>query len=141
MNHLLIQSTDTIGMFCRTYMHIKRDIPIRSSEMGVLIYISKETGLVTPLSISKFFRITKPSVTSLVTSLLKQDYLIKLPSELDKRSYTLCLSIKGKHLVESTFSEYSNTVALLEEKMGDLKFMQMIELMNLANQILGSRVK
>jgi len=118
-------------------MKTKRDIPIRPSEMGVLIYTQKQSVQVTPLMISRFFKIAKPSVTSMVNTLIKRDYLIKEPSSVDGRSYTLKTTDKGKYLVESTFKEYFKTIELLKEKMGPSAFQQFIELMQIANCILG----
>ena len=135
----LINSTDSIGMFCRLYMNTKRSIPIRSSEMGVLIFAYKQTRSVTPLMISQFFQITKPSVTSIIRVLIKNDYLIKEPSETDGRSYTLKITEKGVNLVEQTFVEYYKSIELLKDSMGENSFTQFIELIQLANSIMMRR--
>ncbi|MDF2822362.1 MAG: transcriptional regulator, MarR family [Clostridiales bacterium] len=132
----LINSADAVGMFCRLHMKTKRDIPIRPSEMGVLIYTQKQSAPVTPLMISQFFKIAKPSVTSMVNTLVKLEYLTKEPSAADGRSYTLKSTQKGNNLVEVTFVEYFKTMELLKEKMGEHKFKQFIELIQIANGIL-----
>ncbi len=136
MNIDFTKSADTIGMFCRLNMNAKRDIPIRSSEMGVLIFTQKQKAAVTPLMISKFFKITKPSVTSMINALVNKGYLLKRPSEVDKRSYTLCITDKGKKLVDSTFFEYYKSIEKLREKMGEGDFEEFIKLMEIANRIL-----
>ena len=41
MNQIYNEAIDSIGMFCRLHMKMKNELPIRSSEMGVLIFISK----------------------------------------------------------------------------------------------------
>lgn len=132
----LVNSADAIGMFCRLHMNTKRDLPIRPSEMGVLIYTQKQSDSVTPLMISQFFNIAKPSVTAMVKALVNKGYLMQSPSETDKRSYTISLTDKGSTLVETTFIEYFKTVELLKEKMGESKFNQFIELIETANIIL-----
>ena len=132
----IINSADAVGMFCLFQMNTKRDIPIRSSEMGALIFAQKQSVPVTPLMISQFFKIAKPSVTSMVNSLVKHEYLIKKPSLVDKRSYNLEITEKGNKLVESTFVEYFKSMELLKEKMGENKFNQFIELIQIANCIL-----
>ncbi|MDF2905108.1 MAG: transcriptional regulator, MarR family [Herbinix sp.] len=136
MNIDLITSADAVGMFCRLHMNAKRDIPIRPSEMGVLIYTQKQINPVTPLMISQFFKITKPSVTQMVNNLVKLNYLIKEPSVKDKRSYILRITHKGTDLVEQTFEEYFKSIELLKDKMGEGSFMQLIELIQMANSIL-----
>lgn len=132
----LVNSADAIGMFCRLHMNTKRDLPIRPSEMGVLIYTQKQSDSVTPLMISQFFNIAKPSVSAMVKALTKNGYLTQSPSEMDKRSYTINITEKGKKLVETTFIEYFKSVELLKEKMGEAKFDQFIELIQTANRIL-----
>ncbi|MBU3188227.1 MarR family winged helix-turn-helix transcriptional regulator [Clostridium bowmanii] len=132
----IINSADAVGMFCRFQMNTKRDIPIRPSEMGVLIFTQKQSVPVTPLMISQFFKIAKPSVTSMINALVKHYYLTKKPSVIDKRSYTLEITEKGNSLVESTFVEYFKFIELLKEKMGENRFNQFIELIQIANGIL-----
>jgi DNA-binding MarR family transcriptional regulator len=136
MEQDLINSADTIGMFCRLHLNTRRNIPIRPSEMGVLIYTQKQSIPVTPLMISQSFKIAKPSVTAMVNALIKNDYLLKEPSTIDKRSYTLKTTEKGNKLLDVTFVEYIKSMELLKEKMGDSKFNQFIELMQVANSIL-----
>lgn len=136
MDQNIINSADIIGMFCRLKMNIKHDLPVRSSEMGVLIYIQKQQEDVTPSMISDFFKIAKPSVTSMVSSLVKKGYLDKIMSDTDKRSYALRMTRKGNELLDSTFSEYYSTINELSERMGKEAFDQFIRLMQMANDIM-----
>lgn len=139
MDSNLFVSADAIGMFCRLHMRSKKELPIRSSEMGVLIYVNKQEAPVTPLMISNFFKITKPSVTHMVHSLIAGDYLVKEPSLTDGRSYQVKISAKGKKLVETTLKEYLKNVELLRNQMGHEDFDHFVELVHKANQILGDR--
>lgn len=132
----LVRSADVIGLFCRLNMKLKRDLPIRASEMSVLIYISKLNADVTPLMISRFFKITKPSVTSMLNTLLRISYLEKIPSEFDKRSYLLRITKKGENLVESTFNEYHKSIEVMIDKMGLDTFNRFIETLKNVNEIL-----
>ena len=131
----IIKGADAIGMFCRLHMNTKRNLPIRPSEMGVLIFTQKQSAAVTPLMISQFFKITKPSVTALVTSLVKDGYLTKELSDADKRSYALRITEKGNDLVDSTFVEYYKSIEILKDNMGEEKFAKFIELVELAGSI------
>lgn len=144
MGTLAMGSADALGMFCRLHMKTKRDLPIRASEMGVLIFIHQQnqssidsqSKAVTPLQISHFFSIAKPSVTAMVKSLSLQGYLKKETSAEDKRSYMLSLTDKGRDIVDNTYSEYLKSVELLENKMGAVQFSHLIELIKIANGIL-----
>ncbi|MDF2606775.1 MAG: transcriptional regulator, MarR family [Bacillales bacterium] len=137
MNNNFINDADAIAMFCRLQLNIKKDLPIRSSEMGVLIFIQKHGDKVTPLLISNFFNIAKPTVTTMVNSLIKKEYLVKTPSEIDGRSYTISLTEKGLQLVETTHIEYFKSMGILKERMGQQDFDSLIKLINKANLILS----
>lgn len=132
----LIESADAVGMFCRLHMNTKRDLPVRTSEMGVLIFVSKHQGPVTPSEISEFFNISKPSVTVIIKALVNKKYLKKEPSRTDKRSYYLNITKKGNSLVKETFDEYFKIIELLQNEMVLQEFNQMIELIQKANKIL-----
>lgn len=132
----LMRSADVIGMFCRLNMKVKRDIPIRASEMGVLIFTSKQDVEVTPLMISQFFKISKPSVTSMIKPLLRLNYLQKTLSMIDKRSYTLSITLKGRNLVDLTINDYYKSIEIMIDKMGINEFNNFIEFLNKANGIL-----
>lgn len=141
MKESIVISADAVAMFCRLQMNVKRDIPIRPSEMGVLIYTQKQGIPVTPLMISSFFRISKPSVTVMVNALIKKDYLVKTSSLTDGRSYTVSVTNLGYELVETTSNEYFRIMELLEEKMGSVEFKLFIQLVQKANNILGKEMK
>ena len=129
-------AAEEIGMFCRLQMHIKKGLPIRPSEMGALIYVQKQKESVTPMMISDFFQIAKPSVTTMINELVKKGYLEKIPSTKDKRSYMVSITKKGEDLVVSTHDDYFKSIDLLKKEMGTENFDQFITLMQKANDIL-----
>lgn len=141
MKENLITSAEIVSRFYRLQMNIKRDIPVRPSEMGALIFVAKSENPVTPLMISDFFGISKPSVTDMVNSLIKNGYLIKIPSTKDRRSYFVSVTPKGHELVESTFKEYVKILELLEEQMGVQDFELLVQLLEKANKILSGERK
>jgi DNA-binding MarR family transcriptional regulator len=141
MSKDIMMSAEIVSRFCRLQMNSRRDIPIRPSEMGVLILVEKSEEAVTPLMISNFFGISKPSVTDMVNSLIKGNYLSKTPSEKDKRSYTVSVTPKGHELVEITFKEYVKSMELLEGKMGEQEFKTLIDLLEKANKVLSGEMK
>ena len=136
MDDNLIASAEVMAMFCRLKMNVKHDLPVRSSEMGVLIFVEKQKNPVTPSMISAFFRIAKPSVTAQVSVLVRKGYLDKVQSEKDKRSYALAVTEKGRDLLHSAFADYYSSIRNLKEKMGNSSFTLLVELMERANEIL-----
>lgn len=137
MNQNINKYMDSISRFCRSQINFKRDLPIRSSEMGVLIYIEKNNNKVTPVMISSFFGISKPAVTTMINSLVKKEYLTKMNCQNDKRSYTLKLTLQGYNLLNSTYDEYFKMIELIKNGMGKQEFEVFIELIQKANRILG----
>lgn len=141
MKESIIACEEAVSRFYRLQMNVKRDLTIRASEMGVLIFVSKSQEPATPLMISNFFGIAKPSVTEVVNSLVKKDYLIKMPSQVDRRSYTLKVTVKGQELLDSTYCDYFKALELLEERMGVDEFKLFVQLLQKANDILGEEKK
>lgn len=132
----LIKSSKQISLFCRLNLNTKQELPIRSSEMGMLIYLVKTEEEKTPNAVAKFFKVTKSMATNMATSLLNNGYIEKIQSEADKRSFLLIPTDKAIRLVEDTYEEYFRTMSLLESKMGEQKFDEFIRLLETANEIL-----
>lgn len=95
-----------ISLFCRLNINTKRGLPIRSSEMGMLIYLVKTDGEKTPNAVAKFFKVTKSMATNMTTSLLNNGYIEKKQSETDKRSFCLIPTNKAVRLVGNSKSDF-----------------------------------
>jgi len=141
MSYSIVSSANTLSMFCRMQMKKRKDIPIRLSEMGVLIFVHTQNLDVTPVEISRYFNIRKPSVTAMVKRLLEDGYLVKKPSENDGRSYLLRCANKGETLVTETFDDFHAFITELKEGMGNESFNDLIELLDQANQVLSTKTQ
>ncbi|MDQ0362121.1 MarR family winged helix-turn-helix transcriptional regulator [Breznakia pachnodae] len=135
MNNL-IKVSEQIALFCRINVNTKRDLPIRSSEMGMLIYLVKTEEEKTPNGVAQFFRFTKAMATNMVTSLSSKGYITKKQSEIDKRSVYLVPTNKAIKLVENTYDEYFKSMSTLRKRMGEEKFENLVMLIEMANNIL-----
>ncbi len=133
------RASEAVALFCRINMNTKRDLPIRASEMGVLIYIVKAQVAPAPIQIANFFQVTKPMVTTMIQNLIQGGYIVKDKSPLDKRSFTLLPTRKGNQLVEETYAEYVKSLTTLQSGLGMKKFSQLIELLEQANIILTEK--
>ncbi len=132
----LIKGAETISLFCRLNINNKKNIPVRSSEMGLLILIVKSETPVTPVLAADFFKVSKPMIATMIASLTRQEYLTKKPSTDDKRKYILVPEQKAVDLVESTYTEYFKVMQLLSHEMGEKKFRELIALLSEANAYL-----
>lgn len=136
MSDELILGAEIVSMFCRLNINIKKDLPIRSSEMGLLILICKSDKPINPVMAADFFKVKKPMITAMVSNLIKQSYIEKIPSLEDKRSFSLNPTQKARQLVDDTYSEYMKTMELLRHKLGNKDFGKLVTLLEKSNAIL-----
>ncbi len=130
------EAAEIVSLFCRLKNSTKYDLPIRSSEMGLLILLHNSVEPVTPLMAAEFFKVKKPMITAMITSLGSKGYLYKTASLEDKRSFTINLTQKGIELVNETKNEYLKSLELLLSEMGENDFKTMITMLKKANKIL-----
>ena len=135
MNELM-KASEQVALFCRLNMNIKKDIPIRSSEMGLLIYLVKTNEENTPMEAARYFKVSKGMITNMVTALVKKGYIIKEKSEKDKRSCILIPTDKSIDLVNRTYEENFKVMSTLQERLGMKEFDQFINIMENVNNIL-----
>jgi len=133
MSDELEKGAETVSMFCRLNINVKKGLPIRSSEMGLVILIYKSDKPVTPVMAADFFKVKKPMITLMVSNLLKLGYIEKILKLEDKRSYSLMLTEKANLLIDDTYSEYMKTMELLRHKLGSKDFDKLITLLEKAN--------
>lgn len=131
----LMIGAETVSLFCRLNINYKKNLPVRSSEMGLLIYVCKSKEPVTSVMAAAFFKVKKPMIAHMVASLIRNGYLEKKPSQIDKRSFELLPTERTKTLVEETYSEYLKTMALLKSQLGG-DYETLVELLGRANTIL-----
>lgn len=75
-------------------------------------------------------------ITTMVSNMIKQGYIEKVPSIEDKRSFSLNPTENAKQLVDDTFSEYMKTMDLLRQNLGAFDFGVMMTLLEKSNFIL-----
>jgi DNA-binding MarR family transcriptional regulator len=130
-----IKGAEAVSLFCRLNINRKHDMPVRSSEMGLLIYVCKNETPVTSVIAAEFFKVKKPMIAAMVSSLVQKGYLEKCLSGTDKRSFTLQPTEQAKKLVDETYMEYLKTMELLHQRLGG-DYETLIDLLEKANTIL-----
>ncbi|MCX7772725.1 MAG: MarR family transcriptional regulator [Clostridia bacterium] len=138
MDNMIIRLSEAVSGFCRANMNKRQSQPVRSSEMGALIYIATRAGDdgVTAVSISQYFGISKPSVTAMVSALEKQGYIRRSFLPGDKRVSPLFPTEKGLKLVEETYEAYHAFSQRLIDKLGREKAREFTETLELAARML-----
>lgn len=124
--------------FCRDYMALKKDLPIRPSEMGVLNIIIKREGLFTPIMIAELLEVTKPMVANHISVLENKGYITKKYLENDKRSFYVIPTDKAKKLVSETELKLNQSLINLEQKLGSKRFDELIKILDESKSYLGN---
>lgn len=125
-----------LSIFTKNYMELKKELPIRPSEMGVLNIITETPGPHTPVMIAELLGVSKPMITAHLTSLANKEYIIKQPSLEDKRAYYILPTKKGLALVEHAKLDLNRHLESLKSGMGQEKFDTLVLLAQEANKIL-----
>lgn len=123
------------SIFSKNYMELKKDLPIRPSEMAVLNIITKKDGLFTPLMIAELLEVSKPMITTHITVLEKKGYILREYSKNDKRSFYVIPTEKAKDLVKVTEKKISKYLQQIENSLGKEKFDMLLEILMDTNKI------
>lgn len=111
-----------LSVFCKRYMDLKKNLPIRPSEMGVLNIITEAETPHTPVMLAEKLSVSKPMITAHITSLKNQGYITKQPSLEDGRVYYIQPTPKAKLLVEKVKKDMDKKLERLANEMGEEKF-------------------
>lgn len=131
-----ISANVVFSKFCNGYTKLKKELPIRPSEMGVLNIIVQNDGRFTPLMIAELLDVSKPMITAHITVLEKKGYIIKKYSKEDKRSFYVVPTDKARDLVKSTAETMGRYLRQIEESLGEEAFTTLLEILTDTNRIL-----
>lgn len=133
----VLKGAETISKFCRLNINKKKDLPLRASQIGFLIYLqNNENSSITPVEAAHFFGVTKAVITKTVAPLIEKGYIIKTPSVTDKRSYILSATESARKLVADANNEYYKIINALLKELGLPKYRTFIGLLDQANSII-----
>ena len=125
-----------LSVFSKNYMELKKGLPIRPSEMGVINIITGTPGPHTPVMLAGLLGVSKPMITAHITSLKNKGYIIKTPSPQDKRACYIVPTEKAEILAERARAEQDGYLRQLAAEMGQEAFDTLIQLAEQANRIL-----
>ena len=123
------------SIFSKNYMELKKGLPIRPSEMGVLNIVTKREGLFTPLMIAELLEVSKPMITNHITVLENKGYIVREYSKEDKRSFYVIPTQKAKELVNISEKQMSKYLQQMEETLGNENFDKLLEMLKETNKI------
>ncbi|MBD5158127.1 MAG: MarR family transcriptional regulator [Butyrivibrio sp.] len=130
------EANAVFSLFCKGYNELKKDLPIRPSEMGVLNIIVQKKGTYTPRMLAKLLDVSKPMITSHITVLEKKGYIIREAAKEDKRSFYVLPTDKAKDLVAKTAETMKLYLQKIEESLSEKKFDLLLQILNDTNKTL-----
>lgn len=131
-----VYANAVFSRFGRNYMALKKDLPIRPSEMGVLNILSAVPGPHTPVMLAERLGVSKSMITAHLAVLSKKGYITKTPSREDKRAYFVLLTPKAQALVAAARAETDGHLDKLSAALGQENFAALVALVEKANHIL-----
>lgn len=125
-----------LSIFAKNYMELKKGLPIRPSEMGVLNIITETEGPYTPVKLADLLGVSKQMITAHINSLEDKGYITKAPCSQDKRAYYILPTDKALELVEWAKADLNGKLKDLENEIGPDGFNTLVELAEKANEIM-----
>lgn len=125
-----------LSIFSKNYMELKKGLPIRPSEMGVLNIITETPGPHTPVMLAELLGVSKPMITAHITSLEGKGYITKEPCWQDKRAYYIRPTDKALELVECAKADMNGKLERLVDGLGQDGFDTLVALAEKANGIM-----
>ncbi len=124
-----INADIVFSKFSRDYMELKKELPIRPSEMGVLNIITRRDGRFTLHMIAELLGVSKPMIAAHIAVLEEKEYIIKETSSEDKRSFYVIPTEKARSLVEETEQKLNEHLKAVESRLGEDRFTLLLELL------------
>ena len=125
--------------FSRTYLELKKNLPIRPSEMGVLNIVAQTPGPHTAVEAAELLGVSKPMIAAHLSSLEEKGYLVKRRAPDDGRKLHLLLTDEGCALVEHARKDGDELFEQLVQSMGRSAFDELVTLVTQANLVLEAK--
>lgn len=125
-----------LSIFSKNYMELKKGLPIRPSEMGVLNIITTTPGPHTSVLLAELLGVSKPMITAHLTVLSQKGYITKQQSEEDKRVFYVLPTEQAWTLVRSAQTDMNRRLQRLADGLGSGEFDHLVRLAQKANTIL-----
>lgn len=140
MDKYLIANAE-LSKFSRNYMDLKKNLPIRPSEMGVLNIITETPGPHTSVMLAELLGVSKPMITAHLSVLAQRGYITKKQSPEDKRVFFIEPTEKATALVASAKDDLNRQLEQLVLKMGRDEFDTLVKLVTTANKFFNDKRK
>lgn len=128
-----------LSKFCKGYMELKKDLPIRPSEMAVLNIIVQRSGRFTPLTIAELLDVSKSMITAHISVLERKGYITKEQSKEDRRSFYVVPTEKAVDLVATAGAATRKQLEYMKNELGTDNYERLLGILSEANKILTNK--
>ena len=122
--------------FSRDFTELKTYLPIRPSEMGLLVIVTRRQRDLTPLALAEIMAVSKPMIAAHIQALEKKGYIFKEQSSEDKRSFFVRPTEKAVALCAEYEARQTERIRALESELGEADFCELVRLMDRAQRII-----
>ena len=122
--------------FSRDFTELKNYLPIRPSEMGLLVIVTRRQRDLTPLALAEIMAVSKPMIAAHIQALEKKGYIFKEQSSEDKRSFFVRPTEKAVALCAEYEARQTERIRALESELGEADFCELVRLMDRAQRII-----
>lgn len=130
-----MEKIQDIRLFSSLYIRKAQKGALSSAqEIDALFRIALGNGNITPLKLSVKMGISKTSISHLIETLTKKNYIHCEKNEEDKRSYCIKLTKQGSIILEKMYLYYIEPLHNLEKTLGKEKSEELLYLISLANK-------
>lgn len=112
-----------------------------AQEIDFLFRAALSEKPMTPGQLAREMGVSKTIISRLTEQLERKSFIIKERDEVDKRSYVIRVTSSGKEEIDRMYYYYMDPLYELKEKMGDLRFEHLFELIEEANDLLSENLR
>lgn len=128
---------EDVLMFCEKVMKNRvATSSVRPSEVRLLMCLSNGNGPYTPVALAQSLGVSKPMIASMLTKLIAQGLVVRIPAPEDGRSVLIMPTKKGCALIVNIQQSNQKFMDDLAEKMGKKKFEILMKSISLANAVI-----
>lgn len=131
---------ESMYKFSSCYRPPKKNNNLKQNEMAILLFIAKynkENACgINPSKISELMCMSRSSITHLLNSLAKTDYIKRVFCESDRRMREVLLTENGEKIIAPMFEQFYQSVYKLVEDLGEKDSAELLRLLKLSTKIM-----
>lgn len=133
----MMNKMQELRLFCSlTVRGAKKEGLTSAQELDLLSRAVLSKVPLTPQEFSISMGLKKSAVSRLLRGLIEKKLLEKIPSEEDRRSYTIRVTEAGHEELRQTYQYYLGSIYRLRQEMGEENFRQLTELIRQGSEIM-----